>query len=311
MLSRLHRMNDAAVLRELAPVAERLFERHLSQTREWFPHELVPWELGPSVRPDVPWDASESPLPDAVRSALYVNLLTEDNLPYYLRDVDRMFGREGGVWAAWVRRWTAEEGRHATVIREYLTLTRAVCPVELERGRMAQMSSGEVPEPPTAMRGFAYLAIQELATRISHLNTGKQLLDRHGREIMKRVAVDENYHHLFYRDAAAAAFDLEPSEMMVALEAELIGFSMPGTGIPNFREHSKAISRAGIYDFRAHHEQILVPLVLRHWAVADRSGLTPEAERAQASIVDHVEKVGRVASRLSERAAEASSVSTV
>jgi acyl-[acyl-carrier-protein] desaturase len=304
-------MNDAAVLRELAPAAERLVERHLSQTREWFPHELVPWELGPSVRPDVPWDESESPLPAAVRSALYVNLLTEDNLPYYLRDVDRMFGQHGGPWSEWVRRWTAEESRHATVIREYLTLTRAVCPVELERGRMAQMSSGEVPEPPTAMRGLAYLSIQELATRISHLNTGKLLPDRHGREIMKRVAVDENYHHLFYRDAAAAAFDLDASEMMVALEAEVTAFAMPGTGIPNFKEHSRAISRAGIYDFRSHHEQILVPLVVRHWGVAERRGLKPEAERAQHSVLEHIEKLGRVVARMAERAAETSGVATV
>ena len=72
-----------------------------------------------------------------VRSALFVNLLTEDNLPYYFRDIERMFGADG-PWGEWVRRWTAEEGRHATVIRDYLTVTRMIDPVALERGRMAR-----------------------------------------------------------------------------------------------------------------------------------------------------------------------------
>ena len=38
-------MNPA--LREaLDECAGRLLDRHLSHAKEWFPHELVPWELG-------------------------------------------------------------------------------------------------------------------------------------------------------------------------------------------------------------------------------------------------------------------------
>ena len=296
-------MNDAALLHELTPVAEGLYERHLAQTKEWFPHEYVPWHRGPDVVVDRAWTPADSALPAAVRSALYVNLLTEDNLPYYLRDVQRLFGN-ADVWGQWTRRWTAEEARHSIVIREYLTLTNAVDPIELERGRMTQMSTAEVPDPPSTARGVLYLAMQELATRISHHNTGKLLDDPAGQEVMKRVAFDENFHYLFYRDLATAAFDLDPSAMMVALEAEVVGFSMPGTGIPGFAAHARAISRAGVYDFRVHHEQILVPVVLRHWDVANRTGLTPEAERARAAILGHIDKVGRVAARLSARADE-------
>ena len=296
-------MDDATLLRELTPVAEGLFERHLAQTKEWFPHEYIPWERGPAVVVGRPWRPEDSAVPDAVRSALYVNLLTEDNLPYYLRDVQRLFGGDD-VWGQWTRRWTAEEARHSIVIREYLTLTNAVDPIELERGRMTQMSTAHVPDPPSTARGVLYLSLQELATRIAHHNTGKLLVDPVGQEVMKRVAFDENFHYLFYRDLATAAFEVDPSAMMVSLEAELLAFAMPGTGIPDFASHSRAISRAGIYDFRVHHEQILVPVVLRHWAVAARTGLTPDAARAQASIIAHVEKVGRVATRLAERAGE-------
>src|SRR5215218_7223082 len=102
-------MQDAALLAELTPVAERLLERHLTTTKEWFPHDLVPWSRGRDFAADYEWDPAEAPMSDAVRSALFVNLLTEDNLPYYFRDVERMFGRDG-AWGTWGRRWTAEEG---------------------------------------------------------------------------------------------------------------------------------------------------------------------------------------------------------
>jgi acyl-[acyl-carrier-protein] desaturase len=296
-------VDDSTLLHELTPVAESLLERHLNQTKEWFPHEYVPWERGPQVVVDRPWRPEDSSMAPAVRSALFVNLLTEDNLPYYLRDVQRLFGSDD-VWGTWTCRWTAEEARHSVVIRDYLTLVNAIDPIELERGRMTQMSTAQVPDPPSTAHGVLYLSLQELATRISHHNTGKLIDDPAGQEVMKRVAFDENFHYLFYRDLATAAFDIDPSAMMCALESELVNFSMPGTGIPGFAAHSRAISKAGIYDFRVHHEQILVPVVLRHWGVGQRTGLDAPAERAQESIVSHIEKVGRVAARLAERAGE-------
>ena len=47
-----------------------------------------------------------------------------------------------GAWISWVGRWTAEEGRHAIVLRDYLTVTRNIDPVALERGRMTQLQTG-------------------------------------------------------------------------------------------------------------------------------------------------------------------------
>ena len=118
-------------------------------------------------------------MPDSVRSSLFVNLLTEDNLPYYFRIIEQLFGRDS-AWGTWVRRWTAEEGRHSIVLRDYLTVTRAIDPVGLERARMAQVECGQVPDPEPPHDGLVYVALQELATRIAHHNTGKLLDDRHG-----------------------------------------------------------------------------------------------------------------------------------
>ena len=293
-------MEQAELLDELTPVAVGLFERHLATTKEWFPHELVPWDRAQGFAPGEQWDEQAATIDPAVRSALFVNLLTEDNLPYYFRTIERMFGADG-VWGEWARRWTAEEGRHSIVIRDYLTVTRAIDPVALERARMHQVSSGIVPEPETAADGFVYVALQELATRIAHRNTGKLLDDKAGYDVMARVAADENLHYLFYRDMVTAAIELDPSAMVLAIERQVREFEMPGTGIIGFDEHAVAIARAGIYDLKLHHEQILVPVVMQKWNVESLEGLTPEAEEARASLVKRVERIGRAGRRLAAR----------
>jgi acyl-[acyl-carrier-protein] desaturase len=292
----------AALLTDLEPVVAKLYDRHMAQSKEWFPHELVPWSRGRDFEPGEDWDESQAGLPSDVRSSLFVNILTEDNLPYYSRTISAVFGRES-AWGAWVHRWTAEEGRHAIVIRDYLTVTQAIDPVVLERARMAQVMCAAVPEPTTPEDGLVYVALQELATRIAHFNTGRVLVDHDsaGYEIMKRVAADENHHHLFYRDLCSAAFELDPSTMVKAVCRQVRDFQMPGLGIANFSAHAKAIARAGIYDFAVHHDKILKPIVIDHWAIADLEGLDDEAKRAREVLIDYIDRVGRAGRRLNER----------
>ena len=222
-------MDDATMLAELLPTAEHLVDRHLGMAKEWFPHDLVEWRLPPEIG-----RIAES-LPDGVASALFVNVLTEDNLPYYFASIDNLFGRDG-AWGYWTRRWTAEEGRHSIVLRDYLIMSGHIDPVKLERARMAQVTGGVSPEAATIADAFVYLALQELATRIAHHNTGKALPDAEGYAVMKRVAADENLHYLFYRDLVSAALEIDPSGMMEAIKRQVLTFEMPGTGIPDFAQ---------------------------------------------------------------------------
>jgi acyl-[acyl-carrier-protein] desaturase len=290
---------DRALLNELRPTLDAQVHRHLAAAKEWFPHEHVPWSRGRDFEPDEEWDPGEFALPDAVRRALVVNLLTEDNLPYYFATIDRVFNHEG--WGVWTRRWTAEEMRHAAVIRDYLMVTRAVDATELERARMIQVSGGETPQPKTVADGLVYLCLQELATRIAHRNTGKAIPDAVGYKIMGRVAADENLHYLFYRDLATAALAIDPSTMIQAIDRQVREFEMPGTGIPGFAAHAQAIARAGIYDLAIHHDHILVPVVVNHWEIADLTGLSPEAEQARARVLAHIDRVGSIGRRLAAR----------
>lgn len=292
-------MDERALLAELEPRATELLERHLGSAREWFPHELVPWGRGRDFDAGEDWQPDDT-FSDGVRSALFVNLLTEDNLPHYFRTIAGRFGPDG-PWGIWSRRWTAEEGRHAIVIRDYLTVTRAVDPVALERARMIQVSNGAVPEPPSLADALVYVSLQELATRIAHHNTGRLLSDPEGRRVMTRVAADENLHHLFYRDLTTAALEIDPETIVPAIERQVREFAMPGTGIPDFERHARAIARAGVYDFQAHHDQILVPVVLRHWRLDRLQGLRANAEEARDRLMGHIDRVGRIARRIVER----------
>ena len=301
-------LESSVLLAELEPTVERLLERHLATSKEWFPHEHIPHGRGRDPVAGATWSEADADLAghtidDAVRSSLLVNLLTEDNLPYYFRTVERMFGPDG-AWGTWVRRWTAEEGRHAMAIYGYLMATRAIDPHHLERCRMAQVSLGETPNPETLQQGFVYLALQELATRIAHRATGRMMGDPAGYDVMMRVAGDENLHQLFYRDLAAAAIEVDPDGMMLAIEAQVRTFAMPGTGIPGFTEHARKIAAAGIYDLTVHHEQILVPVVIRQWDVEHVEGLTETGEQARERLMKRMARSEKVAKRLAARREE-------
>jgi acyl-[acyl-carrier-protein] desaturase len=295
--------STTALIAELTPVVGRLLDTHLGLAKEWFPHELVPWGRGRDFAPEEVWDADAHDLADGVRSSLYVNLLTEDNLPYYFNVIDGMYGSDD-AWGTWARQWTAEEGRHSIVLRDYFSVTRLLDPVELERARMAQVAGGEVPRPETPLDGLAYVALQELATRVAHRNTGKLLDDPAGVAIMNRVAADENQHFVFYRDLVKEALAVDPSATVCAIERQVHDFEMPGTGIIGFREHASAIANAGIYDLQVHHDAVLTPVVIRQWNVAGLTGLSDEAERARERLLKRIERIGRAGRRMATRRME-------
>ena len=297
-------MDERKLLKEIEPVAGDLLNRHLGVAKEWFPHEMVPYSRGKDFVPGSQWDKNDADfgsvsneMSEAVRASLYVNLLTEDNLPYYFRDIDQLFGNDG-AYGEWGRNWTAEEGRHSIVIRDYLTVTRAIDPVALERARMQQVRSGQVPAPLDLYEALAYLTLQELATRIAHRNTGKMMNDEVGEAIMSRVGNDENLHYLFYRDLATAAIAVNPSNMVIGIERAVRTFAMPGTGITDFEKLSREIARVGIYDLLIHHDQILQPVVMRHWKLEQLTGLTDEAEKAREALFKRIERIGKVGAKM-------------
>jgi len=289
------------LLTELQSVVGSSMDRHLEAATEWFPHEFVPYEEGRNFI-DEPWVQSDSRLDEVAQTALEVNLLTEDNLPYYHLAIWDTFGGDG-PWAEWIRRWTAEEGRHSIVLRDYLTVTRGIDPVALERGRMDQVSRGYYFDDMSPLEGLVYTTLQELATRISHRNTGRFTEDPMIEKLTARIAVDENLHYVFYRDVAGAAIEMDPSAMVLAMHRQVLGFRMPGLEIPGFRQKAITIAKAGIYDLRIHHDQVLAPVLYRQWKLDELEGLSDEAKTARDGVRAFMEMVDATARRFEEKRA--------
>ncbi len=296
---------DPQLLAELEPVVEENLNRHLDAAQEWMPHEYVPWSLGRDFADlgGEAWSVEQSPLSPIARTALEVNLLTEDNLPSYHREVERAFGRDS-AWGTWVNRWTTEEGRHAFCIRDYLLVTRGVDPDELERARMETMETGYDSGDKPLLHVCAYVSFQELATRVSHRNTGRYAEDPVAEKLLTRVSMDENLHMVFYRNIVAAALELAPNDTMRAITDEVKSFEMPGSIIPGFLRKSVQIAKAGIYDLRIHHDDVVMPL-LRQWGVLDMEGLDADGEQARAELVEALEALDTQASRFVAQREEA------
>jgi acyl-[acyl-carrier-protein] desaturase len=155
----------------------------------------------------------------------------------------------------------------------------------------------------TPLDGLAYVTLQELATRISHRNTGAITEDPVAEKLMARIAVDENLHYVFYRDLTAGALAVDPSATVGAIKRQVLGFTMPGLELPGFREKAIRIAKAGIYDLRIHHDQVLVPVLLKQWRLEDLSGLDDEAEKARDEIMEFLPRLDAAAARYEQKRA--------
>jgi acyl-[acyl-carrier-protein] desaturase len=265
---------QANLLHELEPIVEENLVRHISLAKPWMPHDYVPWSRGRDFGflGGEDWVPEDSPLDPVARTAMIVNLLTEDNLPSYHREIATRFGRNG-AWGEWVGRWTAEEGRHGIALRDYLMVTRGVDPVRLEELRMEHMTAGYDSGDKTALQAVVYVSFQELATRVSHRNTGRASGCPLAEQLLARISTDENLHMVFYRNLVAAAFDRAPNATMAAIRDEIVNFQMPGAGMSDYTRNSVVIAKAGIYDLRLHHDAVVMP-ILKFWNVFEREDIT-------------------------------------
>ncbi|WP_216899741.1 acyl-ACP desaturase [Nocardia alni] len=296
-------LTQLEILGELEPVAAQNLDRHLSIARDWHPHDYVPWDEGRNFAAmgGADWDPEQSRLSELAKAAMVTNLLTEDNLPSYHREIAENLSMDG-AWGTWVGRWTAEENRHGIAMRDYLVVTRGVDPVALEQARMIHMTNGA--QSPDDWGGFllnvAYVTFQELATRVSHRNTGKVCDDPIADRMLQRIAADENLHMIFYRNLCGAALDLVPDQQIEAITRIVTNFVMPGYGMPDFRRNGVLMAKHGIYDLRQHLEEVVQP-VLKIWNVFGREDFGPRGERARDELAEFLEKLDRDATRFEEQ----------
>lgn len=289
------------LLMQLEPVVEKELNRHISQAKHWYPHDYIPWDMGTNFAHlgGEDWTPEQKRYSEVARTSLIINLLTEDNLPSYHHEIASIFGRDG-AWGEWVGRWTAEEGRHGTAIRDYLVVTRAVDPVALEDARMVHMQEGFQATHPGILAGLSYVSFQELATRVSHRNTGIATGDPIAEALLQRIALDENLHMIFYRNLLSAALEIAPDPTMVAIMQSVRDFAMPGHGIEGFQRKAVEIAVAGIYDLKQHRDEVLMP-VLRKWQVFERNDFGAEGDAARDELAEILADMDVNVNRFEER----------
>lgn len=275
-----------------------LMSEHRERREHWYAHEYVPWEEGRNYLEE-PWDESQLTVRPEVSTALVLNLLTEDNLPYYHSEIAVRLPSDS-AYSEWNHLWTAEEGQHAIALRSYLLTSRNADPRALEDDRMATMEAGYTSPHPDPVSVFVYTAAQELATRVSHRNAGKLTDDETAYKIMGRIATDENHHFMFYRGVTSAMLRVSPSTVLEPIYRVLSTFQMPGVGIPGFLRKAVEMAKLGVYNMRVHHDKILVPL-LREWEIDKLTDLTPDARVLQEKILELPEIVREKAEAFERR----------
>jgi acyl-[acyl-carrier-protein] desaturase len=290
------------VLQAVAPQVRDFMQRHKDSRKLWMPGELLPAD-----------EAHESDLaklrerakglPDSVRVALALNLLTEEGLPHFHRLVAQYMGHDG-VWSEWNNLWTAEEDRHGCVLRDYVRDTRVFDMVALERLQYQYIESGFNPAwHADPYRLLAYTSLQEKATQTSHSNAGRiagqyePTLQR----ILAHISADESRHYVFYRDSFSAVLKADTNRALHALAAIAPALAMPGHNIEGFAQMSEVERRAGIYGPREYLK--LVEDLIKHWAVDTLTNLSAVGRAAQEKVMELPARLARMADYIERKTA--------
>jgi acyl-[acyl-carrier-protein] desaturase len=97
---------------------------------------------------------------------------------------------------------------------------------------------------------------------------------------------------------------------MRAITDEVVGFQMPGSIIAGFTRKAVQIAKAGIYDLRIHHDDVVMPLI-RQWAIFELERLDEEGEQARTELAEALKALDAAASRFVEQRAEAAAKKAV
>ena len=270
--------------------------------QEWFPHDYIPYRLGRDFDKE-PWTPDQPRLTGVAQTAFEVNLLTEDNLPSYHRLIHGMFGTGDGAWINWIGRWTAEEGRHAIVLRDYLTVTRNIDPILLERGRMTQLQQGydrDVARPAARPR-----LRRVPGARDAHLASQHRALLATTRSPTGSWSASPRTRTCTWSSTATSSAPRSRSIRRPRSRRSSTRSSpsrCPAPGSPASCARPPQIAKAGIYDLRIHRDEVLLP-ILKHWGIFELTGLDAAAEAARERLVEHLASLDEAAKRFEARLA--------
>jgi acyl-[acyl-carrier-protein] desaturase len=291
-------VDQIEILASIEDVVAQQMELHVERRRLWFPNELMPADAHLDATADNEItrirDAARG-LPDTLRVAIALNLLTEEGLPHFHRLIATYLSNSG-PWRDWNNLWTAEEDRHGCALRDYVRDARLFDMGALEKLQYRYIEAGFNPDwEDDPYRLLAYTSLQEKATQFSHANAGRLCapIEPMAQKVLAHLASDESRHYQFYRAVFAAVLAKDPNRALVSLLKVTLNFAMPGHAIAGYDDMSEVVRRAGVFGARQYQE--IVEELLKFWQIGALDGLSAIGRQAQ-------EKLMKVPARLSRMA---------
>lgn len=290
------------ILRSMEDYVVNQLQQHLLRRRLWLPSELLrPGDGGEVDAEMVRIREAAKGLPDEVRVALAINLLTEEGLPHFHRLIATHLGNES-AWNRWNGVWTAEEDRHGCVLRDYVRDARIFDMRALESMQYRYIEVGFNPQwESDPYRLLAYTSLQERATQMAHANAGRAS-GRHEpliQRILAHISSDESRHYAFYRNVFGEILARDSEHALYALYKVMPTLAMPGHAIPNYDLMSDVMRRANIYGPR--HYQKIVEELLAFWRIGVLTGLSAAGRELQNRLMKIPERLRRMADFLESR----------
>ena len=290
------------VLKDLEGTVRELMEAHERKRDLWYPSDLL--EPEPDTNPDAfrtKLRAQAEGIPDPIRAALALNMLTEEGLPHFHRVLAVYLG-DDSHWRSWNNLWTAEEDRHGAVLHDYARDTRLFNARKIEEMQFEYIRAGFHPQwDRDPYRVFAYTTVQERATQFSHSETGRIVSEYEPRlgEVLAHVAKDEARHYAFYRSVFEEILKRDPDQALHSASFILPAIDMPGVTMPGFKELADVIRRAGIYGPRDYLR--IVQEQIRYWKIEKLQGLGELGRIAQEKILGIPARLKRIAEHMETR----------
>lgn len=302
-------VSKAEVLKHLEPKVKELMDSHLAKRKLWFSSDFLPAEeKEPEDNPRMLTNLRlrVKGIKDPARTALAMNLLTEEGLPHFHRLIAKHLG-DDSIWSKWNYMWTAEEDRHGNVLRDYARDSRIFNFRQIEMMQFSYQQEGfNTDWDKDPYKVFVYTTLQERATQISHKNTGKSVSDTEPLlgEILNSIAADEARHFVFYRNVFKEILNIDPVRALQAASSIMPAIDMPGIAMPHFREMAEIIRREkiyGPYDYKS-----IVEEVIKFWGIELITGLSDQAARAQEKILAIPQRLKKIAEYIEQKSSSKS-----
>ncbi len=238
-----------ALILELEPVVQENLARHVATEELWYAHDFVPFDQGENFAflGGTDWDPSSVTLPKPITDALEILLITKDNVAGYHRELVEHFILDE-KWGRWLGRWTAEEHLHAIALRNYLVVTREIDPAANEDVRVEHVMKGYRADTYSQIETLAFMALLERAHAVYCRNLQAQIEEPVLRDMVGRIARDEERHEEFFANLVAYLLEHDRDETVAAIAARAAALEPIGADIDAYQDKLAVIAEAGIFD---------------------------------------------------------------